>query len=357
MAGPWQDVSYPRVLFVVLTLVVGAAFLVGGVSSTSVFGVYNPAWDGVTDLRDVADTEGAETVIVQRSEQYASVNASRTVSFVLSPDSNYTRAETDRIEGFVRSGGTLVVAEDFGTASNPLLERVGAEARVDGGLLRDERVNGDSPEFPVATDVTNHSHTTGVDEITLNRGTTIEPNGAQILVNSSNYSYVDRNLNGELDDSEVLERRPVVTVESIGRGAVVVVGDPSLFINAMLERSGNRAFAVAIVDGHDVAAFDVSHVSAVPPLVATRLALQRTPLLQVAVGFALVVLVSYWGRVLGVLERVRGLVGPEHPPDREPNREAVERRVGRRFPDWDQDRVRRVTEGIIQRQQEEESNE
>jgi hypothetical protein len=137
----------------------------------------------------------------------------------------------------------------------------------------------------------------------------------------------------------------------------VAVGDPSLFINVMLERDGNRAFAANLVSSHDTVLFDISHVGAVPPLIAAQLALQRIPVLQILLGFVLVFLVIYWSRVTVVLDGVRGELGGDSPPDRDPDPAVIERRVRERFPGWDEDRVERVTQGIIQRQQKGESNE
>lgn len=360
MAAPWRDISYPRVFFVVLTLFVGVTLLVGGVSSTTVFGAYNPAWDGVSELRSVADSEEAETVVLQDTSRYDSTNESSTLSIVLSPGSNYTSREGARVERFVRNGGTLVVAEDVGSASNPLLEEVGADARVPGSLLRDERFNDDSPELPVANNVTNHTYTAGVERLTLNRGTSVEPNGAEVLINSSSYAYLDKNANGELDESEALEQRPVVTVESVGQGSVVVLGDPSIFINVMLDRPDNRPFARNLVGSHQTIVFDVSHVAALPPLIGGQLLLQRTPAVQLALGLTLVVLVSFWGWPVVAVERVREWVGspalPRDGRESSPDRATVRQFVQTRYPEWDDERVQRVTEGIIRKQQKDQSD-
>lgn len=356
MAAPWDRVSYPRVLLAVLAVVLVSALYVGAASSATDFGVYNPAWDGSADLRSVANSQNTEAVIVQNTSQYASGNESNAVSFVLSPERRYDDAETERVERFVRNGGTLVVAEDFGTESNALLRAVGADARVDGRLLRDERYTDESPDFPVARNVNSHSYTEGVDALTLNRGTAVSPGGAEVIVNSSSYAYFDENQNGELDDAETLARHPVATAESVGTGDVVVVSDPSIFINTMLERDGNRVFAENLIRPHDRVLLDTSHASSLPPLVTLRLALQRTPLVQLLIGIGLVAAIAYNRRIAGLVERVRDRRRPTAPAGRPTDPEAIERWVRQRHPDWDPERVRRLTEEVISGQQKGEGN-
>lgn len=62
---------------------------------------------------------------------------------VLSPDKPYTDARTERLREFVRRGGTLVIAEDFGPNDNALLEGVGAST----GLVPAFRSPGEKLEF------------------------------------------------------------------------------------------------------------------------------------------------------------------------------------------------------------------
>jgi hypothetical protein len=128
--------------------------------------------------------------------------------------------------------------------------------------------------------------------VTLNRPTTVTPNDSTILVRSSNFSYHDTDRDGELDDSETLRSYPVATVEEIGDGDVVIVSDPSLFINSMLDRPDNRAFIRAVIDPHGMVLLDYSHIDERPPLRVALYFLRRSALLQFVIGAASLGVVS-----------------------------------------------------------------
>jgi len=354
---PWKHVSYPRALAVTLGVILAITLLYGGLTSTTAFGAYNSAWDGASELRDLSNDWNAETALLQNTTTYADHEPNGSVAFVLSPDTEYTPREADRVERFVRAGGTLVVAEDFDAQSNELLEAVGAQAGFNGSLIRDERNHDTAPTLPRVENLTDHPSTTGVDRLTLNRGTPVEPGDATVLATTSNYSYLDANQNGELDDDETMRPYPVATVEQLGAGEVVAVGDPSLFINAMLERPGNRRFARNLLATHDTAVVDVSHLEGLPPLVRAQFALQSSTPLQVVLGLLLVLGLSYLFETATLLRRLPERIRPtaarpddadaQFPLDSTTDQETLERWIRGQHPDWNSERVRRVTDRII----------
>lgn len=291
-----MDLDYPQAALAVFALVVGTTLVVAGATSATAFGPYNAGWDGGSDLRGEAAAVGAEAEPIRDVGAYDDADPEQTVAVVLSPDRPYTDAEADRIARFVREGGTLVVADAFGPHGNDLLASVDADARIDGRQLRDERHYYRSPALPVATNVSTHSLVSDVDELTLNHGSAVRPNGADVLVASSEYAYLDANGNRRLDGTETMASYPVATVEEVGDGRVIVVGDPSVLINAMLERPGNRAFARSLLAGHETALLDYSTAGGFPPLAHAVLVLRESALLQLVVGIALVAAVAAWGR-------------------------------------------------------------
>jgi len=344
--------NVPRVLLVALVAATLLGVAVAASTSAAAFGLYNPSWEGTSELRTVADETGTRTTVARNVSSYR-MAGSNTVAVVLAPDRGYTEQEAAAIRGFLNRGGTLVVAEDVGDTGNELLAGVGASSRVNGTLLRDERYNYRSPAMPVARNVIeNETLTRGVDRLTLNYGSVVEPgNESTVLVRSSEFAYLDANGNGELDDNERLASRPVATVERVGRGRVVVVSDPSVFINTMLERQGNRRFARNLVGGGDRLLLDFSHTADLPPLALAVVTVRNTPVLQTLVGGVAVGLVGAWstglfGRLGGILRRLRRR--RVDPDERSPVSEAALVAYLREdHPDWDPERARRIAQGII----------
>ncbi|MFC6954598.1 DUF4350 domain-containing protein [Halorubellus litoreus] len=358
-------VELPQYVLAFVVLVAVAGVVYAGSTSTAAFGGYNPAWDGSEDARVLAAEHG-ETTVVRDAEAYESLSSNAT-AVVLSPVSEYDQASLSAVRAFVERGGTLVVAGDFGGGANALLSGVGAEARIDGRLLRDERRYGATPAMPLATNVTNSTYTRGVDRLALNYPSVVNAtDDVRVLARSSSFSYLDVNRNDALDDAETLGARPVVTAESVGDGTVVVVSDPSLFINTMLDRQDNRAFVVALADDGPVA-FDYSHAGGVPPLAVLVLVLEESALAQLAVGAVLVALAAALlegvsplaALAAALLEGVSPLAALEDRLGRERPRtplrdDDVRAFIRDRHPDWDADRVERLAQSINRRSQNDE---
>jgi hypothetical protein len=183
-------------------------------------------------------------------------------------------------------------------------------------------------------------------------------------VRSSTFSYLDANGNGRPDGNETLASYPVVAVEPVGEGRVVAVSDASVFLNAMLERDGNRRFARNLLGSRERVLLDASH-STLPPLSAALVAIRSSPVLGFGLGVAVLSLVGAWGA--GWTGRLRGVFTALLPggdrrgtdPERGDRRgggrpaspgvdvDALTAYVRRRHPDWDEDRVRRVAQGVL----------
>lgn len=324
MNGP-RDWGWPAWLLVALTLAVGLTAVAGASTGTGAYGTFNPSWDGGSELRATVAETGTEPYVVLGGGDYDALAPEETAIVVLSPTESYGETDRARLAAYVENGGTLVVAEDFRPHANPLLRAVGARARVTGQPLRDDLRNTRTPAFPLATGVarvtteraprggaapgneaprtadgepTNATLTRGVDALALNHPSTVAPNGARVLVNASRFAYLDTNGNATLDATERLGRRPVVTTEPVGEGRVVVVSDPSLFINAMHATESNRRFVENVATTHDRVGIDETHTGAQPPLAVALLALRRDPLLQLLVGGAGLAVVALANRQL-----------------------------------------------------------
>lgn len=289
----------PRLLLYGLVIVICGALLVGGTTSTAVFGAFNTDWDGTSELRETATTSGSEPVILRNTTQYGEYGTDD-IAFVIGPTEAYDDREAERVRMFLQRGGTLVVADREGTHSHPLLASVGADARIHGSILRDERHHYRGAALPVTTEVgeTEHRLVENDSSVTLNHGSSIEPNGATVLLASSRFSYLDLDDTESLSDDDIVGSQPVVTVESVGDGEVVVVSDPSLFINVMQERENNRNFTTTLVSDTDHTLVDVSHAASPPVLVTAMLTVRDSVAFSVAIGFGTIVFLGGGIRVL-----------------------------------------------------------
>lgn len=345
-----SDRSTPELVFGAYAAVVIVALIVAASTSGAAFGAFTFSWEGTSDLRDEAETSDADLTILTETEQYEDHPANGSVALVLSPDEGYDAEDRERLRTFVENGGTLVVADAFGPHSNPLLEDVGASAQFNGDPLRDERNYYRSPALPVATNVSDHPYVARSDGITLNRGTVIEPGEATVLATSSEYGYLDTNRNQELDDEETLGTYPVVTAEEVGDGEVVAVSDPSVFINAMLERPGNEAFAQGLFALHDRILFDTSHSTEIPPTAIAILSLRESAALQLALGGGLLLSIAaanQWPSVKQRWARDGDDAGRTGLSEAE-----MHRLLEERYPDWDAEQRDSVITTITSRKEE-----
>ncbi|MFC7058821.1 DUF4350 domain-containing protein [Halovenus salina] len=347
------NVSAPRMLLATLICSVLVALVVFATVSTTAFGLYNPTWEGTSDLREEISTE-RELDLLTDTAEYGSLVSDEAVAFIIAPDEEYDDEAAEQVRRFVERGGTAVVFENFETNGNALLSDLGAEARFDGRVLRDEEHYFRGPEMPVATTVENHTLTEGVDQLTLNLGTAIEPGNATVLVGTSEFAYLVEEPDTELDDEDELATYPVATVEPLGEGQVVAVGDPSITINAMVDESDNAVFLERLSQNSDRVVFDLSHQESVPPLTSAVLAVRETPLLQVLLGGVAIVAVAGVSRgrfrrtrkrlastaVWGRLRRRAGL--RTAPSGQVMTAEQRVRYLRREHPDWDDDRIERV---------------
>ncbi len=353
--------TYPELLAIGLGAVAVITVVVAASISGAAYGTFTPSWEGTSELRGEAESADREAIVLTDTERYEEVPEEGTVAFVLSPEEPYEDTDRDRLSAFVEGGGTLVVADAYGPHTNPLLADLGASTRIDGDPLRDERSYFRSPALVVAPDVSAHPYLIGVEELTLNHGSALDAGDSTVLVSSSEFAYLDRTRTGELSDGDEMGPYPVVTVEQVGEGEVVTVSDPSVFINAMLERDGNRAFANGLVSTHDRVIFDTSHSGEIPPLTAAVLVLRESAAMQAILGGGLILgigAIYRWSELRRIGDRLRRLKPtverstPDAPTERE-----MRSILDDRYPEWDADRRDRVVTAVMSRRGEDDNNE
>jgi hypothetical protein len=218
----------------------------------------NRNWNGPTDFIaafNVVTTPDAGAV----GQQAANVVR------VEVPYTSYQQQDLDALRGFVERGGTLLLMDDFGYG-NQVLEELGLHMRFSGDTLADPYLNDRDQWFPRITDLAPELADSGLKMLVLNHGTSLDVSGDyQILAKSSDMSFLHRE--GRSDAGAPRGPFAVVARAVLGQGSVVVVSDPSIMINSMLDLGDNRAFIEAMVNGagpRPTVLFDTSRLPQVP---------------------------------------------------------------------------------------------
>lgn len=334
------ELTYPRVVFVAVLITTLTTVAVGVGTSSAAYGSYNYDWDGTSDIRSVAADAGSDVEIVRSEAGYRQASAQNATALILEPTDSYSGSESDTVASFLDRGGTVVIAAEGSSEANQLLTTLGVSSQFDGRPLRDEQRHYGSPALPIGTPVRGDSVTSNVSQLTINHGTTVSTSeDGTVLMNSSAFSYVDANANDELDPAEPIQEHPIVVREEVGNGSVILVSDGSVFINGMLDRTDNRQFAANVLGRSDTLLIDHQRRPEIPESVAFVLTTANSPLRLLLLAASTVSVIGIrWWRVTTNRD--------EEPTPVSSNQYSniIEREIVERQPDWDDERVKRVTE-------------
>jgi hypothetical protein len=352
---PLRAVRTPRVLLAAFLVVILVALGTAAISAPATLGPYNPSWDGTSTMRTSIASDSDTQPVITSTTAYDRISGDDSLVIILAPRQSYTDADVAHVRGFLDRGGTVLIAEDRRVGTNELLAELGVSARIDGRQLRDPQQYYRDPALPIVAGLSNSSavfDTGNISEFTLNRGTALRETDGTAIANTTEFAYLDANNNGQLDPSEPFQSYPVMSSEQVSGGRVIVVGDPSIFINQMIERDGNRALVDQLIMTHDQVVIDSSHAPGTPPAIVAWLWLHRTPWAQAllgGVGGALVVVATHSGfrrQVLDAIARVspRSRSSDSTVAGLTPAERAEFLRT--RHPSWDSQRIQRVANSI-----------
>jgi hypothetical protein len=223
------------------------------VINTTEFSMYNAGWNGCSNIAVKTYTEGKfqptftfdanELTITPKSFVEYPLDSKNATILIIGPHSEFSSGEADYLRGFLRKGGMVLLADDFGTG-NDLLVKINATARFTGDLLLDLSFE-KKPSFVTIFDFPKPSHPLlmNVSHLLLNYATSITPGrNTTVLAVSSQLSWLDKNLNGKEDAGEVKGPFPVLALEQYGNGTIVLLSDSSVLINSMKNRLDNTVF-------------------------------------------------------------------------------------------------------------------
>ena len=217
------------------------------------FRVENPFWNGTGAIN--AD------YVVQPLKTLSDLPPSpQGTTLILIPYLKCTPAELEQLKRFVDDGGRLILADDYGYG-NQVLESLGLETRFSGEMLLDPMVNYKSKHFQRIVHLEPDPLAGNIENLSFNHATClINVTTASTLASSSSFSFLDHNGNGIREDNEPTGPLPVITHHRLGSGQVILIADPSLFINSMESLEDNSHFIMNIADTTTILYIDQSHL-------------------------------------------------------------------------------------------------
>ena len=322
------------------------------------FSTYNTAWNGASDAKALASSDGYTASTVFALSEIRSSGGG--VLFMLNPNSSvgFSASDASTLQSFVTNGGVLVLANNFGNG-NAVLSGLGVlgEARFNGSLLEDNVSKGVAAALPLITDVTASGLTAGVHELYFNYGTALDVpgNNVTVLARSAPTSYLLAPAGGNATVNATTGAHPVLATLDYGNGRIVLLSDPSVFSNDMLGQADNQQLLTSMfanLTGGNTAVpimFDESHFASPPvfSLLYDRINADDTVKYTVVVLFSAAFIIGINATAL-VRRRQRNDMGPA--PNEVPvNEEAVITDIVRAHPEWRRSRVKGFLKQLQQR--------
>lgn len=211
---------------------------------------------------------------------------------IISPATNFSPDESGHVLSFMQSGGKVVVLDDFGKA-NSLLNDINSPMTINPVLLCQQDDYYMNQSFPIIENISPSIYTEKVTKLVLNHPASLQvTDSAQVLASSSHTGWLD-NGNITLDANEQMGTYPVMARASYASGELLVVSDPDVLVNSMLDKGDNRAFLSNLING-DVWV-DAAHGRDVTPL--GRLFYIVKYSLPAQVALALLILLGCFGLI------------------------------------------------------------
>jgi hypothetical protein len=246
-----------RARFLLLVgLVVSAAFILGLAAwfpSIDDLFVGNSFWNGLSEVYNVYHPARMGTLATLNT---TFSDPSNSTLLMLGPSKQYTEADVQQVRKYLAEGGSVVLADDFGTA-NTLLQGLGLRVRFSGELMEDPLFKDRNELMPVSYTFDRSLMDKGVSVMVMNYPTVLnDTEGVKVLAWSSSFSYVSSKVAPPTVNSPS-GPFPLIAEVDVGGGHLVLVSDPSMFINGMLGSGDNSVVLRSFVSGS--VAIDEAH--------------------------------------------------------------------------------------------------
>ncbi|MBN1390613.1 MAG: DUF4350 domain-containing protein [Candidatus Thermoplasmatota archaeon] len=333
-------------------------------SSDSDFSIYNTGWNGCSELGkdtysagsfvptiDLSASSEERVVHSSFSETTGDIRPSRSSLLIIGPDLTFTRKEGEFAHDFLSNGGSLLLADDFGTG-NELLSFLNTTTRISGRTMLDLSYM-KSSNFAVTTEFSEHEITRNLTMLLMNMPSIVVPSSKAVaVINSSRTSWLSLDKNGWWDPDEPQGPFPILTVERYGRGMLVVLSEPSLLINQMRDEMDNGIFVRnlfrSLTEGKENVMIDESHRDLENPVQLTNSFMSAfDPIQKIGIMIALSIVFLVFNTALPrkIIRSARQLIDrflSEEPVGPGDGSTPIQVVMGR-HPDWD----RKVLERLI----------
>ncbi len=217
----------------------------------------NHGWNGCSQIYEM-------TPRAQLLSSYATPlpNATALIT-IIGPRIPFENSETAELRSFLQNGGTVLLADDFGTG-NGLLQSLNVSARFSGQPIADPYFYSKTPSFPLVSDFVPDPLSSNITALILDHPSYIEiPNSSlvKVVALSSPFSFIDLHNNGTLSPNENTQAYPIIATTHIGAGLLVLVANANMFANELINLFNNQIFfrnLMKIAPGTTV--FDLSHL-------------------------------------------------------------------------------------------------
>jgi hypothetical protein len=230
------------------------------ISTSTDFSIYNSGWNGTSKLAVLTyrlgkfvptfetRSTGTEISVAQLSLQDMNLDPQASSLVIIGPTKAFTSPEGEIVGDFVKGGGKLFLADDFGSG-NSLLEQMGATSRFSNTLVMDLAFE-KQPEFSVAFDFVPDPTTANVTTALLNypSSLTVDPSNTEVLARSSVGSWLDTNGDLLREWEEPRGPFPILARETMGQGSILLLSDPSVLINGMAGYMDDSLLATNLVN-------------------------------------------------------------------------------------------------------------
>ncbi len=216
----------------------------------------NSDWNGCSIIASIAQNV---TLLLSYDRLPAK---STSLLAIIGPSTDFSVDQSSRIANFLEAGGNMLLADDFGTG-NRLLRALNVSASFSMKPLADLYYYSRNPDFPLITNFSPSPATVNLTAVLLDHPSYINIGNSRVTAigSSSPFSFIDSSGEGRPLANESIDSYPVMASTRIGKGMLILVADPNMFINEMSGLYDNlQMFENLLKMSSGSVIFDVAHL-------------------------------------------------------------------------------------------------